>query len=237
MTGHSFAAAGSSSKVTLPSTGLLENLNKDSTDESTVIDTEMKEYPPFVSATGASSAVVDFAIHEVGFYTGSEVQYLTNPVELQPTNLTDEVTVEIQVENMPADFNPTCVYASQYNEVTRTTTWSTAGVYIHEVKREESVVVCKSTHLSRFTANENVEDELSSSSEPLIENIVIAEKDSEDDKEFDIFPIMIGIASFLVFLIIIVSLSERRSKKKTTNWRTARTSSVMANSGSNVNVV
>ena len=106
ISGQSFAPSGSNSKITLPSSGLLSQIAKESSDESTIIDTELKEYPPLVSATGASSAVVDFYMVEVGYYTGSEIQYYTEPIELAPQNLTEEVTVEIQVDNMPVDFNP-----------------------------------------------------------------------------------------------------------------------------------
>ena len=208
--GHSFAASGSNSKITLPVTGLVQSVAMDSTDESTVIDTELKEYSPWVSASGASSAVVDFTMFEIGQYTGNGISYLDNAVELQPSSLTEEVTVEIQVTNMPVDFNPQCVYASAYDSISKTTTWSTEGVTIHEVKREESVVVCKSTHLSRFTANDDVLTQLPT--EPLIEEIKAIEKDSEDDKDSDIFPIMIGIAGFLVLIMIVVSLRQRRAK-------------------------
>ena len=78
---------------------------------------------------------------------------------------------------------------------------------LHEVKREESVVVCKSTHLSRFTANENVTEQ---TSEPLIELILEIETDSEDSKESDIYPIMPGFAGLLVLIMIIVAVSECR---------------------------
>ena len=80
---------------------------------------------------------------------------------------------------------------------------------LHEVKREESVVVCKSTHLSRFTANDNVQ-----ASEPLIELITEIETDSDDDKESDIYPIMPGFAGLLVLIMIIVVLSELRMNGK-----------------------
>lgn len=78
---------------------------------------------------------------------------------------------------------------------------------LHEVKREEGVVVCKSTHLSRFTANENVTEQ---ASEPLIELITEIETDSDDDKESDIYPIMPGFACLLILIMIVVALSECR---------------------------
>ena len=46
--------------------------------------------------------------------------------------------------------------------------------------------------------------------ELTIESIKVIEKDSEDDKDSNIFPIMIGIAGFLVLIMIIVSLRQRR---------------------------
>jgi len=116
----------------------------------------MKEYPPLVSAAGASSSVIDFALVEVGVYSGSEITYYDEPRELTPQNLSEEILVEIQVDNMPEGFNPQCVYASAYNETTKETTWSTEGVTLDQVRPVEAVVRCKSTHLSRFTANENL---------------------------------------------------------------------------------
>ena len=80
--GHSFTHTSSLSGVTLPDGGLLEQMNMLNTDESTIIDTELKEYPPVVSDDGISSAVIDFTIIEVGKYYGSDVQYLNEPNEL-----------------------------------------------------------------------------------------------------------------------------------------------------------
>jgi len=47
-----------------------------------MIDTELKEYPPFVSDNGASSSVLDFSLVEVGTYSGSELLYYEEPLEL-----------------------------------------------------------------------------------------------------------------------------------------------------------
>ena len=92
--GHSFTPISSLSGVTLPE-GLLEQMNMLNTDESTVLDWELLEYPPIVSDSGASSAVIDFTIMEAGTYTGSEIQYLNKPKELQIQNLTQEILIFI----------------------------------------------------------------------------------------------------------------------------------------------
>ena len=47
-----------------------------------MIDTELKEYPPIVSLNGASSSILDFVLVDVGTYSGSEVLYYAEPVEL-----------------------------------------------------------------------------------------------------------------------------------------------------------
>jgi len=170
----------------------------------------LTEYPKLLSDTGASSSVLDFTMVEVGYYTGSDLVYHDNPIELQTQNLSEEVVIQIAVENMPDDFNPQCVYASAYDETTKETTWSTDGVVLQEVKPAEGLVICKSTHLTRFTANENM---VSTEVAPEIE-VITQKDDSEDDKESDIFPVMSGAAGFLVFVIVIVSLADRRHKEK-----------------------
>ena len=93
--GHSFTHTSSLSGVTLPDGGLLEQMNMLNTDESTLIDVELLEYPPIVSDSGASSAVIDFTIIEAGTYTGSEIQYLNSAKELSIQNLTQEIQIFI----------------------------------------------------------------------------------------------------------------------------------------------
>ena len=119
---------------------------------------------------------------------------------------------------MPEDFNPQCVYASAYDETTKETTWSTEGVELDQVRPVEGVVRCKSSHLSRFTANEN----LIQNPEPIE---VIVTKPSEDDKASDAFPIMTGFASLLVLIICAVSLREIRQ----TNQKHRRTGTAESN--------
>ena len=205
--GQSYTPPGSTSSVTLPSQGLLEQIGKQDSDESTIIDTELKEYPKVTSTTGASSSVLDFKLLEVGTYTGSEISYHSEPKELEPQNLPEEITIEIEVENMPENFKPDCVYASAYDETTKTTTWSTEGVTVYEVRPTEGVVVCKSTHLSRFSANENLLPE------PLPEITTILKKDeSDDDKDSDIFPVMTAPVGLLVLIMALVAIRERKEK-------------------------
>ena len=105
---------------------------------------------------------------------------------------------------MPDDYSPYCVYESAYDEITKATTWATDGVRLHEVRPDDGVVVCKATHLTRFTATESFEEVIT----PTIQNII--KKESDDEKYFDILPIMIGIAGLLVIIIGTVSLRERR---------------------------
>ena len=69
----------------------------------------------------------------------------------------------------------------------------------------EGVVRCKSTHLSRFTANENLTN---LRLETQID--VIVTKPSEDSKASDVYPIMIGFAGLLVLIMSAVSLRENR---------------------------
>ena len=79
---------------------------------------------------------------------------------------------------------------------------------LEEVNTLTGVVTCKSTHLSRFTANINIaEDEF---------NVKITDikKIESDDDEPDIFPVMIGVASVLVLIIGTVSIHERNAIQK-----------------------
>ena len=62
------------------------------------------------------------------------------------------------------------------------------------MRAELGEVVCSSTHLSRFTANEGLV-----SLEPYIEDIELIIK--EDNNESDIFPIMCAFAALLILII------------------------------------
>ena len=80
---------------------------------------------------------------------------------------------------------------------------------LEEFNIETGVVTCKSSHLSRFTANTQMtEDEF---------NVLITDIKkihSDDDDESDIFPVMIGVASVLVLIIGTVSIHERNAIQK-----------------------
>ena len=58
---------------------------------------------------------------------------------------------------MHAFFSPSCVYASEIDEVNGATKWSTDGCVLKEIREAEQTVVCQCTHLSRFTAGEDLE--------------------------------------------------------------------------------
>lgn len=143
---------------------------------------------------------------EVGYYSQSTLHYYATPIELEPTDLTEDITVEVAVSNAPDNFTPQCVYAASY-DAAGGTIWSTAGVTMFEYRAVEGIVVCKSKHNSRFTANENMtETEIAVE----VQDIEVKEGEEDDDKESDSFPVMIVFSGGLVIVVMFVTILERK---------------------------
>ena len=112
---------------------------------------------------------------------------------------------------MHAFFSPSCVYASEIDEVNGVTKWSTDGCVLKEVRQVEQTVVCACTHLSRFTAGEDVV-----AFDADIVSITKKEKDtsSSEAESYKVFPIMLAFVGILLFAIIATPLHEKYKQKE-----------------------
>ena len=196
----------SASKIQLPA-GVLDYSTLSTGDTSSFLDVRLIEYPPVEGPQGTLAKVIDYEILEVGIYQNNDVNYYLEPVPVNITQVDTPIEITIEVSNIHPEFSPFCVYATSYNETSGDTTWSKEGCELESVSTTEGTVLCKCTHLSRFTAGEDL---ITVEPEP----VVVVEEDDDDGSKTTTFPIMILFLGILLLAIIISAVSERIKRRQ-----------------------
>ena len=143
--------------------------------------------------------MVSLTFEEGGTYTGITLDTYDSPPAIEFTNLSENVTISINVDEIPSEeYNPECFYDINIDK-TDDYKWSSEGCFLDSINRAQNTIVCKCNHLSRFTAGEGLE--YVPPLAPIIKRVIVTVP--EDDLESDLFPINAGLYVIVMTIMLV----------------------------------